>query len=66
MYVFRADTLAVDKQLMCSSLKKATSPTLSILHSPIVLCVGLGTHVVLPIYYGMFIGVILIQFMLGK
>lgn len=30
MYVFRGDHVVLDKQLVCSSLEKAVSPTLSI------------------------------------
>jgi hypothetical protein len=40
IYVFRADHLALDKQLVSSSLGKIISLALSIPHLPIVLCVG--------------------------
>ena len=67
MYVFRADHLALDNQLVCSSLEKMNPSTLSFASLPIVLCGGLGAYELFPpICLGTSIEVILIQLTVGK
>ena len=39
MYVFRADNLALDKQVMCSSLERALLSPSSFMKLPIVMCI---------------------------
>lgn len=58
MYAFRDGPLALDKQLVFSSLGTASSFS----QLPVVLCVGLRSHdVPHPIQFGMFIDALLVQ-----
>ena len=59
MYVFRADCLALDKQLVSSSLGKTIPPTLSMSYLPLVLCVWLKPGGLLPINLDMSITVLI-------
>lgn len=65
MYILRDDCLALDTQLVCSSLGKTTSPTPSITSVTIALCVELRSYGVYPssLY---FVGVIIVQLLLGS
>lgn len=44
MYVFRTDCLALNNQLMCSSMGKTSSLSSKFLQLPMVLCEGLKPH----------------------
>lgn len=50
MNVFRTDYLVLNNQLVCSSLGKIISPTLSISELIVILRVGLRPPGLLPIY----------------
>lgn len=65
MYVFRADNLTHDNQLVCSSssLEKVAFSITSSAQLPIVLCVELRPHEIYPNYFGMSIAVVLSQVM---
>lgn len=66
MYVFRTDCLALNNQLMCSSMGKTSSLSSKFLQLPMVLCEGLKPHGLLLIYFGLSNGIILVQFMVGQ
>lgn len=57
MYVFKADRLVLDNQLLCSSLRRAF-PAFSISLLPIVLCLGLRTHEIFYILISISLGVL--------
>lgn len=62
--VFWADDhLAFENQVVCSFLEKTTSPSPNFPLLPMVLYVGLRPNGLFPIYFGMFIGVIVVQLM---
>lgn len=60
MCVFRADRLALDKQLECSSLEKATSSVPRFPCLSVAPCVGLRLHGLFSIQFGIFIDVIIV------
>lgn len=60
MCVFRADRLALDNQLACSSLEKVTSLVPRFPQLPVTPCVGLRPHGLLSIQFGIFIDVIIV------
>lgn len=64
-YVFKMDHLALDNQLVCSLLGKATSPALSFPQLLVVLCVEYKLHGPFLVYFGLSIGVNLVQLTLG-
>lgn len=66
MYVFRADYLTLNNELMCSSMGKTSSLSRKFLQLPMVLCEGLKPHGLFPIYFGLSNGIILVHFMVGK
>lgn len=61
MSIFTVEYLALDNQLVCSSLGRATFPSPSFTHLPIVLCVDWRPHRLFPELFGMSIGVLLVQ-----
>ena len=65
-YVFKMDHLALDNQLVCSLLGKATSPALSFPQLPIVLCVGCRPSGFFLVQSGMSIGVSLVHYAFGR
>jgi hypothetical protein len=65
MYVLRAGCLAVNNQLLCSSLGKTPSPVLSSPQLPIVLCVILRPGGLFPIHFGLLTDV-LVQLTMGQ
>jgi hypothetical protein len=44
MYIFRADPLALESQLVCSSLRQTTAAAFSFPQMPVALLVGLRLH----------------------
>jgi hypothetical protein len=66
MYVFRADHLALNNQLLYSSLGKTISLEPSFPQLSNVLYVGLRTYRLSHVQFGMSIGVILVQLMFGQ
>ena len=52
IFVFRADTSAVDERLVRSSLTRVTPPTPSLTQLPTVLCVGLGPCEIFLTHFG--------------
>lgn len=63
IYLFRADCLELDSQLM--SLKRTTSLTPSLTHFSVVLCVGLRPCGLFPYQFGLFLELILVQLTCG-
>lgn len=54
MLLFRDDHLTLDKQSMCTFLVKTTSSAPSFAHLPVVLCVGLRLHGILPVLFNIY------------
>ena len=50
--------MAFGNQFVCSSLGKATYPSLSLPQLPIILSVGWRPHGIFPVLFGMSIGVV--------
>lgn len=59
---FQRWLIALDMQLLCSSMEKNTSPTPGFLHLVTVFCVALRPHGLFHVKYGMSMGVILFEF----
>lgn len=66
IYVFRTDHLALNNQLLYSSLGKNTSFAPSFPQLYKVLYVGLRTYRLFYVQFGMSIGVILVQLIFGQ
>lgn len=60
---FWADHLVLDNQLVCSSMGKTISATLSIPYLSIVLCIRLRSHELSPFHVSMSTGFVLVKFM---
>ena len=58
LYVFRADHVALNNELVFSSPGMTTSATFHVIQLPIVLCIGLRLHRVFPTKFDMFTGVL--------
>jgi hypothetical protein len=65
MYVFRADHLAPDNQLVCSSLGRATYPAPSFTQLPIVVSVASRSMGFFPVQFDFLVGALLIQLTFG-
>jgi hypothetical protein len=65
-YVFSADHLALDNQLICSSLEKAATTSANFSQLPIVLYLELRLLGLFPVYFGMSIGFVLVQLKFGQ
>ena len=66
IYLFRADCLELDNQLMCFSLGRITSLTPSFTQFSVVLFVGLRPCGLFPFQFGLFIELILVQLTCGQ
>lgn len=66
MYVYMADNLALDNQLVYPLLGKTTSLSPSFPRLPTVLCARLKPHDFFSVFFGMSTGTILSQLMLLK
>lgn len=64
MFSFKADSLAVENHLVCSSLARVTSPALSFPQLLVVLCARLQPCRLVLMQFGLLIAVLLVQLML--
>lgn len=66
MHISTVDNLVLGNQLVCFSLVEATSPTPNFPKLPIALCMALRSRGLFPIWFDMFIGIILAQHTFGQ
>lgn len=60
IFFFRADGLILDNLLLCSSLGRTASCAPIFTQVSVVLCAELKPHGLVPIQFGMFLGVVLV------